>query len=560
MGRLLTRGVAAIAAVLSLAAPADAAPGDLDPSFGKNGVVELSGKVYPEAFPLPDGGVLVRTTDIESVQSSSNALIKLDASGNLVSEFGDGGTLAFSPGIGISVAVAPDGRIVVATRSSGQVSVTRLLPDGTEDPSFGEGGDSLPFGSDAAFVSRIFVGADGAITLAGSRGGDLVVARLRADGSLDTGFGGGGVSDALDGTSIEDAEPSGNGSLYVALGSRSPVNTTDTEVIRLTASGDIDPSWADGGLALPSLALTDMAPANGKLVILSYTQTPPYMCLHGCANNPVLMELGPDGEPDEAFTAAAADLPSIGPESNREFNPYGVFFDHSSRLVVTGSMVFESYGEASFYDAAIARLLPSGEPDEEFGRAGLATLPNETVHAGAMLSAFVDTRGRIVSSGAQRTIGSRGSVIRLRTTGKRHDADADGVLDRRDACPRVPGKRADGCRLYRSSLTIRYGPFGFSGKLSARPRCIYPEARQGKPRGSLIRVLEVGPGPDEMVAQGRAEKDGSWLAQRRVDRGAYYAAFAQRQDADIAVCAAAKSNRIQVPQASSAPRVRPAIP
>ncbi len=124
------------------ALPAQAAPGDLDLTFGTGGKV---------------------TTD-----------------------FAGDGDLAFA------VALQPDGKIVAAGRSSFDFALARYNADGSLDPTFGTGGKvTTDFGFDEAFA--VALQPDGKIVAAGyavvGSSLDFALARYNADGSLDPTFG-----------------------------------------------------------------------------------------------------------------------------------------------------------------------------------------------------------------------------------------------------------------------------------------------------------------------------------------------------------------------------------
>lgn len=537
--KVVRRGVGLMfASVCALALPvaAEAAPGDLDPSFGSHGIVATKSSAGSSAYALPGGELLVGSRNA----AGENVLVKLSSRGERVESFGTGGELAMPPGSEINdVAVDEMGRIVVAGSKGGAIYAARFTADGSTDQSFGDGG-SEAFPSTGS-AERVAIGPGGSITAAGLGGGNAFVARLTSNGEIDSGFGQDGVV-ATDLTPyfVEALEVADDGSVYAAFGGKSAVNTLDSTVLRLTPQGTEDPSWAaDGRLEILSTSIADLAVTAERVVVLSTYLVPAIACLKTCASRAHIVGYALDGSADRQFNDAAAKLGSIGPESIREFAPQSLSIDGRSRIVVAGGWKYEGYGGPFFSDAAITRLLPSGEPDTGVGTDGLASFPNETVRSGTLTEAFADTRGRIVAAG-------RSEVIRLLDGGKKHDADADGVLDRSDRCPKVPGSRKDGCFTARTSLSLRYGRFGFAGTLTGRPRCISPESRRSKPRGSLIRVFEVTRGPDPMVASGRANEDGTWLAQRRPGRGIYYAAYSQRRDGDIAVCAAARSKRLRV--------------
>jgi hypothetical protein len=105
--------------------------------------------------------------------------------------------------------VLPDGKLLLADGgtspgepSNSDADVTRLLPNGRPDPSFGDGGTVfVDFGGrlDAANCVAVAANGDildgGELTTARSRGSDAVpaFARLHPDGSLDRSFGENGV-------------------------------------------------------------------------------------------------------------------------------------------------------------------------------------------------------------------------------------------------------------------------------------------------------------------------------------------------------------------------------
>jgi uncharacterized delta-60 repeat protein len=132
------------------------------------------------------------------------ALSRVNDDGSLDSSFGEGGHLDRNGG---GVAVAPDGRILVAGFGSppgepgnSDAAVTRLLPDGRPDPSFGNGGTALiDFGGRYDGAGTVAVAANGDIlvggdeqTIAESRGlsdATPAVGRLLPNGAVDRSFG-----------------------------------------------------------------------------------------------------------------------------------------------------------------------------------------------------------------------------------------------------------------------------------------------------------------------------------------------------------------------------------
>ena len=63
----------------------------------------------------------------------------LPLAGDLDPSFGNGGIVSLGSHVG-GIAVQPDGKIVVAGDLTASVRLARYLPNGSPDPSFGDGG------------------------------------------------------------------------------------------------------------------------------------------------------------------------------------------------------------------------------------------------------------------------------------------------------------------------------------------------------------------------------------------------------------------------------------
>ncbi len=141
------------------------------------------------------------------------------------------------------------------------VSVLKLLPDGTIDQSFGDQGWLLLDieNSPTAVARKMTIDEEGRVLLCGQFGnipqGDNIqafVARLLPDGNLDEGFGNGGIYTLGDenqyyiatGIAIDTAE-----NIVVGGGARPPVGFTyNPMAFRLTPEGDLDTNFAVGGV------------------------------------------------------------------------------------------------------------------------------------------------------------------------------------------------------------------------------------------------------------------------------------------------------------------------
>jgi uncharacterized delta-60 repeat protein len=183
--------------------------GSLDPAFGVGGkvVTDISG-AGETAFAVlvqPDGRI-VAAGNTAAGPDSDIALTRYLPGGALDPTFGTNGivTVPLNDGTALDAALQADGKIVTAgqSRPSGQLefTLTRHLPSGALDPTFGSGGvvitDSFTPAADAA--RAVLVQPDGRIVAAGLANVDVspdfAVARYLTDGSLDPSFGSGGTT------------------------------------------------------------------------------------------------------------------------------------------------------------------------------------------------------------------------------------------------------------------------------------------------------------------------------------------------------------------------------
>ncbi|MEA2153981.1 MAG: hypothetical protein QOE11_121 [Solirubrobacteraceae bacterium] len=214
------------------------------------------------------------------------------------------------------VAVMPDGRIVTSGIAAGarRLLLTRVLRSGAPDPAFGgDGIVSLDVPRDPAtygpFPGPPQVAADGSVYVASagsararSEGQQAVVTHVLADGTLDPAFGTDGS--ATPGVQAGALALTGDGRVLLAghIGRYDITNladasaTTTAVVARLTAHGDLDPTFGAGGIApLPGndAGVPVALPDGGVAVTTSQADTSR------------LVELGPDGSVAPGFDRGA---------------------------------------------------------------------------------------------------------------------------------------------------------------------------------------------------------------------------------------------------------------
>jgi uncharacterized delta-60 repeat protein len=208
----------------------------------------------------------------------------------------------------------------------------------------------------------------------GPEGGDVQVARLKANGALDTAFGTGGKArvDFGDTEFGFAAARQADGRLVVAGGS----TVGGAVVARLRANGTLDPDFdGDGRLMLPGggEARAVLVQPDSKIVV---TGNP------GLSEVMTVTRLNPNGSPDTTFGGDGT--------ATIDFGASGAVLQPDGKIVVAGST--QAGG-----GVAVARLNANGSPDATFGAAGTATFDFGAATSGNAVA--LQPNGRIVVAG-----------------------------------------------------------------------------------------------------------------------------------------------------------------
>jgi uncharacterized delta-60 repeat protein len=383
------RSVVLCGLVLSVAAVAAAAPGDLDLTFGAGGAVstDLGGSDYPGAVALqPDGKIVVagtRLTGPRGMSSFGIALVRYRSDGTLDEDFGTEGLVVTELGEGTlavvgAVALEPDGKIVVAgtawpiSGDFGAFVLARYHSDGTPDASFGSGGLVVTgFGHrHFAAVGALALQTDGRIVVAGSVFFDpsirVALARYTSDGVLDPTFGVGGtvVSDFGENRYMRAMAFQPDGKIVVTASPNSLIARVFL-VARYTADGVPDTAFGEGGTVVTEFggytepsALGVMP--DGRIVVAG-----------GSGGNLALARYLPDGRPDPSFGTkgvVTTDLGGLEAIIALALQPdgkivvtgnLGIPFDHAADVIALRGVLY-----------GLARYTASGELDTSFGAGG----------------------------------------------------------------------------------------------------------------------------------------------------------------------------------------------
>ncbi|MFE5594704.1 calcium-binding protein [Streptomyces sp. NPDC056549] len=395
-----------LALVLALPGTALAAPGDLDPAFGSGGRVTtpVTGSAEGHDIARQSDGRLV----VVGTSEAGFALARYTTAGALDPTFsGDGITTSdFGGGAHSANAVAiqpSDGKIVVAgtteviAEEGGGCcffSVARYNTDGSLDSGFGDGGlvrvDEFGGSADGADVA---VQSDGRIVAAGKgAGGGFALVRLDTNGNLDPSLGGdGAVVAGFTPTSPQDAggiarslalQPDGK---IVSVGYVG--NTAfDIGVARYNSNGTLDTTFSGDGMVTADFGGTEF----GNAVAVQ----PDGKILAAGAGGAgyALLRYNAGGSPDAGFgTAGRTSVASPGDGGLA----YAMALQSNGRIVLAGRADDPNSSEAN--DFGLVRFLPNGTVDTGFGGDGfVVTGFNDFDEARGVL---VQPDGKVVAAG-----------------------------------------------------------------------------------------------------------------------------------------------------------------
>jgi len=395
------RAVAAATAIAGSAC-AFAHDGDLDPSFGTNGLTVIDFGASATAYGLaidPSGRVVLGgIVDGGAATGTDFAVARLTRDGQPDTTFSFDGktTVAVAPGntsdFSFNTIVQSDGKIVVIGEGAdtadpsddSDFKLVRLNTDGTLDTTFsGDGKAHINFDLGGSNADRALDGvqlANGKLVIVGSaevdgQGTDFAVARLNADGTRDTSFNGDGrvtFHFDLDPTNIDEIASSvaidANGNILVAGVAQASTSTDhDMVIARLTPSGNLDPNFGGDGRVVVSFniggnlddeALELIVAPDGSIFMTGVATDTDY--------DFAAVKLLPDGTPDSGFgTNGKVTVPfDLGIGSGDV--PYGAMLQPDGKLVLVGFAGVTSTDN----DIALARLDTDGTLDQSFGFAG----------------------------------------------------------------------------------------------------------------------------------------------------------------------------------------------
>lgn len=525
----MRRGLLVCLIALAVPAAARATPGDLDPTFSRDGYTRVG---------------------FGDDQSTATA-IALDSQGGTVIA-------------GTTGPLGDDGYAAA-------LAVARLRPDGKLDRSFsGDGRATFDIGASPR-VGDVALGAGGTIVVGASGGGDLVALRLLSDGSPDSSFSGDGIASAdAGGTETGGSLLVSNDGTVTVGGSTCFVRTCAFALARFAAAGGgLDPSFDGDGIVVTSFGdyavLNDLArtPGGGVLAagdtlireaaLAEYT---PGGALDGTFNGGgrAVISENTQGARAVAVDAAGRILGlgntgllyrvradgAIDPSFARPY-VYGRAFtvDGHDRVVSAGELG-GCYRGCTPIDTVLARTdAETGAADTTFGQSnfGHVAFADLDVKPDGARAVAVDTTDRPLTAGYS---GEKMAVARFESEPGPPDRDGDGVVDSADRCPTIFAGRRDGCPRTKRKLTLhrRKRADLWTGRIKSHlDRCN---------TGQNVRVFRKRRGKDENTVNATSDEDGRWSADGNRRRGTYYARVEHRFKPRYGTCVKAKSHPITI--------------
>jgi uncharacterized delta-60 repeat protein len=331
---------------------------------------------------------------------------------------------------GLATAVQPDGKIVVAgtvfNGSTNVLAVARFKPDGTLDTGFGTGGlFTQGFGSGAGNAKATGVAISKTGPTAGriyavgyglwGGAGDIVTVALTSSGALDTSFGTlGYLTHNFSGDDRAAAVAVDSGGRVVVAGTTSGTGGGDIALIRYTDSGAYDTSFDSDGYETLDYS-GGLADTLGGIAVDPSDR----ILLAGSMTSSgttdfLVARLTTSGVKDSAFGTGGSFQTSIGATGD---DAAALTLDGSGRVIAVGA----AYGLGGPSDFSIVRLGPNGAPDLTWGPAGAKTMNLGGTSGDYATGVAVDADGRIVVGGWTTLNVQKGvAVVRY---------NADGTID-----------------------------------------------------------------------------------------------------------------------------------
>ena len=348
---------------------------------------------------------------------------------------------------------------------------TAVGADGDLDTSFNPGNGA---GGDYPGVLTIAIQPDAKIVIGGSftlydNQPRSYIARVNADGSLDTSFDPGSGAD----NGVESIVVQADGKI-VLVGDFNSYNGVERHSIaRVNANGTLDSSYDPGVRYSASTRLRSAAlQPDGKLLIGSGAKFTP-------ASDPLpaIERINPDGSLDSGFTASSAVNNGV---------VYSIVLQPDGKIIVGGFFPLA--------DRSVYRLNSDGSLDSTF------VSPTHSSSGGQVFTMALQPDGKIIVAGQFNTYGglSRNHIARLNADGSHDTTFAPGA-----------GAELPGYRGFIETLSLQAdGRMVIGGHFTQYDGVPRSRIARVNPDGSLDTSFDPGTGASDMVLATAIQPDG----------------------------------------------------
>lgn len=305
---------------------------------------------------------------------------------------------------GTSIALQADQKILVAgwndNGSDTDFAITRYLPDGSLDNTFGTAGIvTTDFMGDADLAHSIFIQTDGRIVVAGStfNGGnwDYAVARYNVDGNLDNTFSGDGKQTIGIITNENDyaytTYVQNDGKILIGGDCGNGLSNNDCGIVRFNIDGSLDNSFGTSGIVITDVGvdinrcLDIEIQVDGKIVVSGSSRNAIYNY------DMTLIRYNIDGTLDSSFSSDGKVMLDFAP--GKEDHAMNLEIQPDGKILVGGTSL-----DLYTSDFGLARFNSDGSLDNSFGTSGKVTTSiSSTYDLGK--SMILQNDGKIILSG-----------------------------------------------------------------------------------------------------------------------------------------------------------------
>ena len=374
------------------------AAGDLDPSFGGDGVAAIDFK-YAIASAVAiqeDGAIVAAGTRGSEHQRFTTARILSDGSAD--TSFGGDGlvstTFAHSSAAA-AMLIQPNGAIVVAGRQGHQIAVARYLANGSLDPSFSADGTfTFKFNNSSSAAVDVGLLPDGDLLVGAevvrSRRVLLGLVALAPDGTLDASFGENGRTTLPIGKDALVGAVAASDSGIVGAASNGPTMS----VIRWGLDGTLDPTFGSGGVTrIPFRRGRDPLPRDIALDESGGVAVAATVWGRTFLPTAALLRLTSAGDLDTSFSSDGIARGRGGINVGA-----GVAIQGDGNIVLAGGQCCGGGSEVTY---AVERFASDGSPDTTFGGDGtvVTTTPETQYTSAGATDVAIQSDGKILTVG-----------------------------------------------------------------------------------------------------------------------------------------------------------------